>query len=492
MLKKIIQQNKLLSDLVSIGFVTVFAQMLSFVSDIWVRKLLGPEQYGIWLTLSLAFIYGQLSHLGVLNAINREIPFFIGKNDLENVKRLKSIAFGSLFGFPLLLSLLLGIGSTLFSFIYKWNNLMVYSIVATSIILFIQTICNYGEVIYKSEEDFSGLSKLLLIKIVIKAVLTILFVKFMGFPGLFWGLAISLLVELYLARKKFKHLRITFNFKKTYELSKIGFPILLVGTAWTLITSLDRVIISFLLSPLQLGYYSIALITYSTLMMITQVVNQVIYPKFPYLYGKTNNKQKLKELVEKLNMLFAPVISIVVGLIYIFLPLLVKIILPEYLPGIIAAQILVLGVYPITLVGMAGHLFNTLSKQGIILKALGLTAILNIILSILMIKLNYGIEGVAVGTSIAYLLYMLVINYKALIILNTSRVKSFIFSWSLLFPLLLVMIPIILLENLMVKYILKTILQISYVIISGGILFWISLTKYKKTKTSGIEVGEGA
>lgn len=482
-------KNKILSDMLSLGFSTIIAQIVSFFSDIWIRKIIGPEQYGFWLTVSLILVYGQLSHLGVINAVNRDIPFYHGKNDFENVERLKNVAIGSIITFPVIVSVLLSISAYLLGLILKWDTKLIYGSIGASIILLVQMLCNYAEVLYKTEEDFKSLSKINLVRILSKALLTAIFTIYIGFYGLFLGLGTSLLIELYLARRIFKGVKIVADFYKAFQLAKVGFPILLVGTAWNLITSLDRVIISFLLSPMQLGYYSIALITYSTLMMITQVVNQVIYPKFPYLYGKTNSEQKLKELVEKLNMLFAPVISIAVGLIYIFLPLLVKLILPEYVPGIVAAQILVLGVYPITLVGMAGLLFNTLSKQGIILKSLALTAMLNIILSILMIKLNYGIEGVAVGTSIAYLLYMLVINYKALSILNTSRIKSFMFSGSLLVPLLLVMIPIILLENLMVKYIIKTILQSSYVIISGGILFWLSFSRYKKT--SGIEVGEG-
>ncbi|UOE55163.1 lipopolysaccharide biosynthesis protein [Cytobacillus oceanisediminis] len=164
---------------------------------------------------------------------------------------------------------------------------------------------------YKSVQNFHIVSKLIFIKSTSQSVLTLLLVILVGYEGLYIGILLSLIIEVYFGRHSFKNIQLIFNIKKFIHLIKIGFPILLVGVVWSLMIASDRLIISLLMSPEDVGNYGVGMLIFSTMMLIPQVVGQVLYPKI--VENVSLNKYKeIKKYYLQVNKILAIFMGLVV------------------------------------------------------------------------------------------------------------------------------------------------------------------------------------
>src|SRR5690606_15364378 len=129
---------------------------------------------------------------------------------------------------------------------------------------------SYIEMYYKSIQDFKSVSKLITIKGVAQSVFSIAFIVLYGFSGLFLGMISALLIEIIIGRKAFRKTKLTLNFKvQVYvPLIKVGFPILMVGLIWSILTMTDKLILTLMMDSTALGNYSVALLVFSTMMLL--------------------------------------------------------------------------------------------------------------------------------------------------------------------------------------------------------------------------------
>jgi len=87
----------------------------------------------------------------------------------------------------------------------------------------------------------------------------------------------------------------------------------------------------------------------------------------------------------------ATTISILIGAIYIALPVFVKVSLSEYTAGIVSARILLFGFFLHGIAGLAGNLFLATKKQVLYLRLLLGSGLLSFGLSFAVLKFGYGI-----------------------------------------------------------------------------------------------------
>jgi len=71
---------------------TLFFQLARFATFLVAAKLLGPETYGLWMALWLVIAYGINAHLGVLNGLNREVPFARGRRRPELAVAIRGVS----------------------------------------------------------------------------------------------------------------------------------------------------------------------------------------------------------------------------------------------------------------------------------------------------------------------------------------------------------------------------------------------------------------
>ena len=68
----------------------LFCRVAAVVQGLFVIRWMEPSILGVWLQLQLITIYGALAHFGLLNAVNRQVPYHRGRNETTSIGRWKS------------------------------------------------------------------------------------------------------------------------------------------------------------------------------------------------------------------------------------------------------------------------------------------------------------------------------------------------------------------------------------------------------------------
>lgn len=400
--------NSTLVNISTLGFATLINAALTFIVGVFTRNILGPEQYGFWVAVSLIFTFTPIFQLGTLNAMNREVPFYLKRNDMKKVQEIRESVFSFLFTIPIYIVGLLVVLSLLISFSEIQSEYKTGLFLA-SLIIFFSYLSSYIEMYFKSQQDFKTASKLIMIKSITTSLLTLLFVLLVGYEGLYIGMLLALLIQIFMTRKRIPFNSRKYNFSYYKNLIKIGFPILLVGIIWSLMIASDRFIITIFLTAKDLGDYSVSILVFSSVMLFPQVLGQVFYPKIVEFVSQDANDE-IKKLFWKVNKILAFMMLIVVTVGYFVLPYFITRFMPDYIEGIKAAQILLLGIYPLTLVGVAANYFNSTSNQKVYIIIQLISIVLNILLSIVFLQYSNSINSVALATSITFFIYFILMN----------------------------------------------------------------------------------
>jgi O-antigen/teichoic acid export membrane protein len=188
--------------------------------------------------------------------------------------------------------------------------------------------------------------------------------------------------------------------------------------------TVDRWIILVFLGIESLGQYAVAILTMGALTMIPQVLSQQFYPRMALEFGKSGSSQRLIRMIINQSCLAFVVTLPMVMITYILLPILVPVFLPLYVPGIVPARIILIGIALIPLAGGVANFLNTVGKQFYYLVNQLAALILNIVLGVLFVHLDWGLKGVALATSIAWIFYTFSINLTGTVIINQMRPKN--------------------------------------------------------------------
>jgi O-antigen/teichoic acid export membrane protein len=416
-----ILSNNIIKNIMSMGAATLISAALAFFVGIFTRNILGPEKYGYWLTISLIFTFIPFFQFGIINAMNREVPYYIARNDFQRVRDIKNLTLSFIFTIPLIIAFILALVSVFLLFLdlnYEYKIGIIYS----SFLVILLLLSAYVEMFYKSEQNFKTASILISTKNITQSILTVLFVYLFGYQGLFIGMSVALIIQLVFGRASLKNFEYKFDINQYKELIKIGFPIFLVGIVWTILIASDRVIISIFMSPEDLGIYGVGMLIFNSMMLLPQVIGQVLYPKIVELVSKEKYKE-IYNLFWKTNSTLAIVMGIIVTFLFFVFPWFIENYMPDYKAGILTGQILLLGIFPLTLMGFSANYFNAAQRQSVYIGIQILTIVINIVLSFLFLSIEYKVSSVALGTSTSYLIYFFLMNYFFLREIKKFKIK---------------------------------------------------------------------
>ncbi|WNS75207.1 oligosaccharide flippase family protein [Bacillus sp. DTU_2020_1000418_1_SI_GHA_SEK_038] len=417
---KKIKQNKTIENILSLGSATLLSAIFTFLVGVATRNILGPKQYGYYLAISLAFTFIPLFQLGTLNAMNREVPFYLARQNGERVQEIRNLTFSFLFTLPLF-SVVLFILASISLFFFDIDQEYQTGILLTALISIFLFLSGYVEMFYKSEQNFRVASKLMFIKNVSQSILTLILVLCIGYEGLFIGMLLALIIEVYVGRKSFQKVKLIFDFEKYKDLVKTGFPILLVGLVWSIMIASDRIIIAIMMTPEDVGNYGIGMLIFSSMMLLPQVIGQVLYPKIVGLVSQKQYKE-IKDYYWKINKILALVMALIVFVGYLCIPYFIEFFMPEYVKGIQSAQILMLGIYPLTLVGFAANYFNSTDNQRVYLSIQVVSILSNAVLSLFLLRIDFSINVIALATAFSFSLYFLLMNIVFIKKVNVDEV----------------------------------------------------------------------
>lgn len=402
---------RILKDIFSYSSSSYVSQGIGLVSGLIIASKLGPEDYGIYNAVTLVLGYAAYSELGVLSTMSRDLPYHKGQNDIQKSMEVEGAARYMTFIGAILASIIVLIIS-IFSNI---SPKMAFGLRIMAFIVVLQQLYTYHRTILRCNNNFKELSQQQIILSLITAFFAILLVQYGGFKGrMFAALIAQFLIFVYaIYRNPWKETS-KFNLAFIFESMKMGIPILASGFIISLVTSIDRLMVITFMDATYLGYYGLSIMLISIISLIPAMASQVLYPRISYHFGESGqNVEKLRFYVLKPPIILSALLPFIIGPIILSLPFIIKLFLPEYIPGISAARIVVLGIYFYGILGLTDYFLVTTGKLKLYALFGTIALIFNIVFDYIFIKIGFGIEGIAFsGTLLTYFVYSsIVIGY---------------------------------------------------------------------------------
>ena len=360
--------------------------------------------------------YCKYSHAGLLQALDREIPFHKGRNETEKIIEIQRVSFNFYFFSTLILSAAIFVIALLL-YLFGFNRPYMSGVIFIPGLLLSYMFVTYYRVILRARHQFRLLSYLNLLSAWIEVIACVGLVWIWGLPGVLIGLTLSSLFGgIYLWRKSQIRLPISPKWIQWTELKrllKIGFPLILYDLVRMVFLSVDTIMIIAFLGYTQLGIYSVATMAFNFLMPLPRSIYNVITPRFYEAFGRSNDIQGIRKYLIEPTIIVGYLFSILIGSAIIFLIPLIYHMLSQYREGIHALIILMISPFFYSLIFMWCSFLIAMYKQMKMVYFNLIAIVISIGLNLFFVKgLHWGITGVAIGTSIVYaLLSTLFITY---------------------------------------------------------------------------------
>jgi O-antigen/teichoic acid export membrane protein len=389
-------------------------QLLGIITSVLIKWFLGPSLTGVWTALQVVLRYSTWSHLGIQSAAAREIPYFRGKGDEHEASSIRDTSFC----FSLIMSCIAGAVIFIWSIIYgnKFPHHVVFGIRIISLIVVATAIYNFYLVALGGYKNFSFLSKLKIFNALITLILVVVLVPLFNIYGLFFAALFNVLLSIAYAVIN-THYQIKFEIERAriFALLKIGVPLVFGGFAFTILMSIDKIMIIRMLGAEKLGFYTIATMGVTYAYTLPSNLNIVMFPRFQEKYSINDSVEDIKKYFLDIILVLSCMLPVLLGVLYFVVPVLVHYILPKFTPGIASFKILIIGCFFLSLTPTSTNFLITLNKQVRLAGITIITIFISILLNYYFIKVKgLGINGAAIGTCIGYFGYFTLLSVYSL------------------------------------------------------------------------------
>ena len=382
----------------------ITSYVLNFLFFMYTARYLGTEGFGI-LSFALAFtgIFGIFIDFGLGQLTIREVARdkSLTSKYLVNISAMKVILAVIIFGLIALVINLLG---------YPEQTIKVVYLLAFSVIFnaFTQVFNSVFQGFEKMEYVSLGqiLNSILMLSGVIFAIKQ--GVGVVGFTSPFLIASIVVLgYSLIVLKWKFVNttlieapwkIGIDWNFWKSTI--KEALPFGLTGIFITIYYYIDTVMLSLMVPNANavIGWYNAAYRLILVLISIPSLYVTAIYPVMSKFFK--SSEKSLKFIFERsIKYMLLISIPIVIGTTLLADRIILLIFGSEYVPSIIALQILIWSFLFASIGGVFGYLLNSINRQATLTKIVGCGMALNIMLNMLFIP-NYSYIGASIATDI--------------------------------------------------------------------------------------------
>ena len=392
-----LKRDALFREFLGFGSTSVFVQVSRVATGLVAASLLGPAVWGSWYLLNLIIAYGALTHLGVLNGMNREVPSALGRGDPEEAVAMRRVALATV------LVTTTGVAATLLvTAVFLPSTVSLRELALVLVLLVAHQAFGYATMCLKATTRFLVVARLQLVQALAYPLCCIAGAWMYGLPGFIAGQIVTYAIVMAVA---LRHPEVVaspwLDWERIRALVRIGFPIMLVGVVNTLFMTVDRWIVVAFMGTEPLGVYSLAIMALGAVGLLPQVIAQQFYPRMAYDWAAHRDTRALRELATGVRrMVFAATLPVAFVALLVVPPA-VHAFLPAYAQGI-PALLVTIFVPVIAAVGQGyGGVLHMLDRQVWLLVAIVVAACLNAGFSALLVG-PFGLVGVAWGTLAAF------------------------------------------------------------------------------------------
>jgi O-antigen/teichoic acid export membrane protein len=403
--------DKTVANLLYFFFAVLIGRLVGGITTFIIARIMTPADYGIWVTLLVIASYAPILCLGTVESLVKMFPFYFGRGELENARRLESNVLGSL---VIAAVILLAVGATFQFFtpaetVRSLGNIIRIIVLAACLAIF-SAFYYYR---FTAHQNFRNVSFIDSLRAVVFFLLIVPLAWLWGLMGAAVAFAVSeffVLLYSFIANDRvLGRVAIGFDFPIMRNLVAIGFPITVIWWVYMLQMSADRLISMSMLGKEATGFYGLGASMVSTIVLIPMVLGRVLYPKINEEVGKDTNREGLNRYVLVPAQGLGLVVPILIGTLIILIPELYRVFFPKYVRGIASTQILLLGVYFICLIRTGVNYLVAINKQNRVLGYVAISLCINVLVSVGLVKLGFSIEGISCGTSVSGLVLAVLI-----------------------------------------------------------------------------------
>jgi len=372
-----------------------------FIGAYFFARFLGPEKYGTWQTANIFTGYAILFSLGLPFVMRRDFIQLRTENKTDEANKIAN----QVFSYNLVVNPIFSVILFVVAVFFTKDKDFSLALITVGFINIFQIISGYGDIITKA---FNQYDKLKNAKIILSVftLISVFFVWKYRFNGLLFGFLLAQAAyALYFYIKRPLKFKWYWNNKLLKSLIFIGFPIYLQTVVNIVFSSIDRLIIAANLSFEEVGHYSLSTLIKTPVTLLVSTLSIVVFTELNEKYGKKDTPDVIKLHMNVPQQFVTYILSPLIVFGVLLLPWFTKTFLPDYVPGIEAAQVFVFAILFLSLAGFSSNALFILNKQKLAAVSFTLAGILKVAGSLIVLKLGYGITGVASVTLIAYLLY---------------------------------------------------------------------------------------
>jgi O-antigen/teichoic acid export membrane protein len=381
----------------------LLSHLLRLVAGLLIVRSLNPDAYGLYNGTGAFLGYILLGHGGIINGMNRELPFQLGKGNRKYAENMASSVWVLSIGLSGVVALVFACLGLAALYRAEWLMASVYfSYVVSGGLHLLNK--QFLPALYRTGSEFDALGRQN-IALGFLNLATVVFVWTGGTFGLVLrGVFLSIAEAWLLFKNKPFHLRFRYKLRHFTHLFHTGWPIFVVGSVNLVWTTLMSSVLYTHGGALAFGLYAVSSIVEGSMGIIPAAMSQMIYPRMAMMLGAGNSvrnilKSSLRPVIFQFFVLLA--LGIVGALL---LPVVIPWLLPRYSGGAGAACWMVF-VPAARAFSALNAIYNVVGKQLIYLVALVSGAVSGTVFVLLKLKmggfqLEYFTQGLLLGTII--------------------------------------------------------------------------------------------
>lgn len=331
---KKLSMRKLIAVFAGGNFISM---ILRLAGGFLTARLSEPSVLGLFNGIGLVLGYAPFLQLGVLNGLNRELPYYIGAGDNERAQALAATAQA----WALIVGGAVALGLLTFSVWHLINGRMDlaagwFTNAIGAMLLFYGQM--YLQVTYRTGGDFSRLAIMNVVQNA-SALLLVWMVWLFSFYGLcLRSIIVGAINMILLWKWRPYKIKPNWDHKHFNQLLKIGAPIFFTGQiyGWWMIT--DSALVLKFAGIKGLGLYQLANMAGQAVEVLPNALAQICYPRMAEEYGRSNSIGAILKIIRR------PIVMLTIGIVpfilivWFALPSIVHVLLPKYIESVPAAQ----------------------------------------------------------------------------------------------------------------------------------------------------------
>ena len=379
------------------------AIVLNLLQGVLFMRILGPEQYGVWLSLLLLFRYGQHIHLGANQSVLRQLPLLKGKGNVEGVSTYAANGRGMI---ALASVGWMVIGAILIPIFYPSVKF------GAAVLVFVTAMEMWwaqGIAEFKTQHRFGAVASMISARAALNFALLPL-VVWLDLDGAYlrWILLMVLMLAWTWGRNPLGR-GVRFDWSTFGRIIRDGGPILAVGMVFTVQVGLDQTLIFLGIGDQALGRYGVAALLMTIMLVIPSAVGQTAYPRMLEQYGRDGNVAALHPAVLRRTWIVSAASAVIAVIGVVALPLVVKWIIPAYMPGVTAAQWLLPGGVFLAASVPSSDFFMAVEKRFLHLKISLVAVTVQLLAGLAVLRSGGDIEGIAATTTASFAIYAILL-----------------------------------------------------------------------------------